>query len=171
MHEKTKPEMIQHFTVRTNKHIALVHKYGCRIVDLRIRFISNDLLLKRLDQHDLSKFSVAEFEPYVWMTWRKKCLTEKKNNFFVSVEMDKAILAATQHHILNNAHHPEYHSNIKLMDTLDLCEMIADLCAMSEEFKNDPYMWAKEAFVKRWISFSILQKGFILDIIELIWKN
>lgn len=159
-------EMLDHFNNRTNRHIELVRKY-CTKLEERVPGLEG--LHQRGLDHDQSKYESKEKIPYVWLTWRYKCEDDKKP-CVLPTGMKRMIDEATEHHILTNAHHPEFHqgktSNLinkedrdkppkemidaTKMSKLDLAEMVADWCAMSEERGNTPHEWAKKNVNVRW---------------------
>jgi hypothetical protein len=159
-------EMLDHFNNRTNRHIELVRKY-CTKLEERVPGLEG--LHQRGLDHDQSKYESKEKIPYVWLTWRYKCEDDKKP-CVLPTGMKRMIDEATEHHILTNAHHPEFHrgktSNLinkedrdkppkemidaTRMSKLDLAEMVADWCAMSEERGNTPHEWAKKNVNVRW---------------------
>jgi len=179
-------EMEQHFYDRTNKHIERVQKYCKKIEDAWDGF---DGLIERGEEHDQIKFEEPELEPYIWLTWRYKCEDEG-----IECElpggMEDAINVATQHHILNSKHHPEYHQMETLdvvdeddrdaapdevidgtgMGDLDIAEMVADWCAMSEELDGDPKKWADDNIDVRW-HFADEQVDLIYDLIDSVWED
>ena len=96
---------------------------------------------------------------------------------------------ATIHHIKNNRHHPEFHTDqvegilntndrdkppeelvdgTKMPD-LDIAEMCADWCAMAEELKNNPIKWADDNIGVRW-RFDDEQTEWIYKILNKVWK-
>lgn len=177
-------EMLDHFNNRTNRHIELVRKY-CTKLEERIPGL--DGLHKRSLEHDASKFESKEKIPYVWLTWRYKCEDAKKP-CVLPTGMKRMIDEATEHHILSNAHHPEFHqgktSNLvnkedrdkppkemvdaTKMSKLDLAEMVADWCAMSEERGNTPQEWAKKNVNVRW-KYTPEQVKLINQFMEAAW--
>lgn len=179
-------EMEEHFVERTNKHISLVQKYCEKIEEAWEGF---DGLVERGEEHDAIKFEEPELEPYIWLTWRYKC-EDDGVECELPEGMEDAINAATQHHILNNRHHPEYHQMETLdvvdeddrdappdqiidgtgMKDLDIAEMVADWCAMSEELGGDPKEWADDNVNVRW-RFTDEQTNLIYDLIESVWEK
>lgn len=159
-------EMVDHFNNRTNRHIELVRKYCTRLED---RIPGLDGLHQRGIDHDKSKYEAKEKIPYIWLTWRYKCEDDKKP-CVLPTSMKRMIDEATEHHIVTNAHHPEFHQDkttglinkddrdkppkemvdATKMSKLDLAEMVADWCAMSEERGNTPHEWAKKNVNVRW---------------------
>jgi len=179
----------KHFRDRTNMHIELVQKYCEKIADTWEGF---EGLIERGEVHDQSKFEEPELDPYIWLTWRYKCKddgTECK----MPEGMEDEIIEATKHHILNNDHHPEAHQfrqenlfdeenddrdgppddpvDASRMDKLDIGEMVADWCAMSEELgSNTPREWAEDNIGVRW-TFEPEQEELIYTLIDSVWED
>jgi len=182
-------EMEEFFATRTNNHISLVKKY----LDLCSKRYTNlaDILKLRAKEHDLSKFSAPEYEPYVHLTWKYKCRNEGVP-FSFSEKEEMAMHAATFHHVKNNLHHPECwdHSlfvnpisfedrdkpsgivvNGTGMREASLIEMVCDWSAMSEEHgENGPKTWADTNIGVRW-NFSKKQKELIYSTIDFLWNR
>ena len=181
-----KPEIKKFFDKRTKRHISLVQKY-CGIIDKKFPEIKG--IVARGTAHDASKYSKDELEPYVWLMWQYKCKddgVDPKLPKGMQAQIDKA----TEHHILNNAHHPEFHQSKKTnllakgdrdgipdesidatqMSDLDIAEMVADWCAMSEERGNSPKDWADKVVNKRW-RFTPEQTKLIYKLIGAAWKG
>ncbi len=139
--------MIWHFRDRTDRHVALVRKYCERLEKAGFKG-----LVQRGLVHDDSKYRDPEMLPYIWLTWRYKCKDDGKPCVLPD-GMEEKIVAATEHHILNNAHHPEFHQKRRSglintgdrdkppsemidatgMSETDIAEMVADWAAMGEE--------------------------------------
>jgi hypothetical protein len=186
-------EMKDYFYKRTYYHTELVKKYMLSIYDLKY-FTSdrNNLFLKNALEHDASKFIEPEKIPYIILTWQKFCQDNGKE-FEINSQLKNKMVAATNYHIKNNLHHPEFWDPKKSeyvnminsqnkdgvpnriidatsMPKLYLAEMIADWCAMSEERKNSPIEWAKKTINKRW-KFTSEQEEFIYTLISKIWDK
>jgi hypothetical protein len=134
--------------------------------------------------HDASKFEAPEYDPYVWLTWRYKC-KDDGIPCVLPTGMEARINAATEHHILGNAHHPEAHQKRRsgllntadrdlplremidatAMTVLDIAEMVADWAAMSEERGNTARAWADQNVNVRW-RFTAAQVDFIDRLID-----
>jgi hypothetical protein len=159
-------EMEQHFIARTRRHIALTQKYCVRLEERDPNLAG---LSARGLVHDASKFEAPECEPYIWLTWRYKCKDDGVP-CVLPPGMEARINAATEHHILTNAHHPEAHQARRsgLLNTQDrdkppremvdatrmgalyIAEMVADWAAMSEERGNTARAWADQNVNVRW---------------------
>lgn len=178
-------EQLSFYYVRTSKHINLVEKYIVKIYN-----IFKPLLLDRQLNHDQSKYIEPELIPYVFTTWMYHCqniniLFDIPENFKIQMQ------EATYHHVKNNSHHPEFHDDTTTIDSInpndrdkppekmvsgenmsdiDISEMVADWCAVSEERNTCPYKWAKENINIRW-KFKPKQEKLIYNIIDLIWEK
>lgn len=184
MQAEITPEMEAHYEARTKLHIALVQKYCQRLAE---RVAGLDGLVERGRVHDQSKWGEPEREPYVWITWDYKCKDDGVPSGMLD-GMKERMQEATLHHILANRHHPEFHQDRKTgllngrdrdsapkqivdatkMGRLDIAEMIADWCAMSEERGNTPLEWAKKNVGVRW-RFTPQQERDIYAMIDAAW--
>lgn len=139
--------MKSYFNNRTKHHIDLVN-YFARKFD------------KEFPNHDCDKFKEGIYESYIKLSWAKK------NGEEVPEECKKAI----QEHLANNKHHPEAFVNLYEMSGDDLIEFCADICAMSKEFKNDPFNYLEEQFNTRW-NFNQKQKDLIYQTVNVMWTG
>ncbi len=158
-------EMIKHFEERTSLHISLVKKWYSR---LATEYYS--IPLTDIDSHDSSKFKPPEYIPYISIAWKYYC-EDHNIPFTVSEELQKEMNKATLHHILNNAHHPEYWDrnfdpsmfnsenrdsvgtnmvDASVMPLSEILHMMSDWLSMSEEKGTDPEDWAEKNVNKRW---------------------
>jgi len=181
-------EMRDFFEQRTAKHINLVQKYCQLIHNYDPERFSG--IIKRGEEHDQSKYAEPEVEPYIYITWDYRCKDLEKDPG-ISEEMRDKMDKATEHHIKHNKHHPEYHDNSRdsnlinrkdrdaipdkiidatAMKDIDIAEMLADWCAMSEEKGNSPREWADKNVNKRW-KFTDDQIELIYELIHAIWKT
>ena len=160
-------KMEDFFYERTNNHINLVKKYCKKIYDYdKKRF---DGIIERGEEHDQSKFLEPEKESYVYISWQYKCRDEG-SDFEFPETLKNRTNKATQHHVINNRHHPEFFSvkkdnlinrddrdnpskeiidAVKMTD-LDIAEMCADWLAMSEEKGTNPKDWADKNVNIKW---------------------
>jgi len=160
----------QWFVERTNRHIGLVQKAAEKIVKAYPEFKE---LLDNVKHHDASKFEEPEKTPYISLTWNKKIGNKSS---------DPEITKATEHHCLNNQHHPEYWAgqasidpnnrdkSTKCLDAskmpdIAIAEMIADWAAMGEELGNSPRAWWDKVRDTRW-HFSLEQEQLIDKLLE-----
>jgi hypothetical protein len=179
-------EMRDWFEKRTNKHIDAVKKFCKKIVAYDSeRF---EKLMDQVEDHDQTKFKDPEIEPYIYVTWSYKCKDDGVD-WEPPEGMDDKMNEATTHHVLNNRHHPEFHAGEdsdvinkedrdnpvrdKVIDgtempDLDIAEMVADWCAVSEERGNSPKSWADKNVNVRW-KFTDDQKDLIYELIKEIW--
>jgi len=177
-------EMLAWFKKRTEMHIGFVKKYCKKIEEYDNRFKG---LLEQANDHDASKFEDPEIDPYVYVTWEYYC--KEHNREFKAPEGTKDEMnKATQHHVKNNKHHPEYYSDKEIglinrqdrdkppeeivdatkMPDMDLAEMCADWCAVSEEKNTQPKTWADKNINIRW-KFTDDQKDLIYELIEAVF--
>lgn len=179
-------EMKQHYENRTNKHIGLVQKYCKKIDGLGVKGLED--IVERGKVHDASKFKEPEYTPYVYLTWDYKCKDDGVDSGF-SQEIKDQMNKATNHHVKHNSHHVEAHTDQNdvinredrdkppeqmvdgtKMNELDIAEMCADWCAMSEERGNSPQSWADKNVNVRW-KFDEDQKKLIYFLLDEIWNN
>ncbi len=186
--ESSIKEMKNFFNVRTNFHISLVEKYLQKIINSNLGNKLNKSILKNeIILHDKSKFIEPEYTPYLYITWNYKCKQEG-TSFIFSDEMQVKMNNASEHHIKNNKHHPEYWSNqnTNLINKINrdkppdeiinvtrmpldyIACMCADWMAMSEELENSPIDWADKNVNIRW-KFTKEQSDFIYKILNEIW--
>ena len=94
-------------------------------------------LRKRIGDHDASKYTVEEFEPYRQFFFPVEGQEKNKDRF----------LRGWRHHYTNNKHHWEYwlqNGSPAEMDKFSIAEMILDWIAMSIQFKNNPNVWYRQ---------------------------
>lgn len=104
-----------------------------------------ELSKERIENHDLSKYSEEEFEPYR----AKYYATEKELSGLTDEDkqlIDNNADIAYEHHYKNNPHHPKYWIDDKTkkptdMDILSIVEMICDWEAMSIKFGSSTLDW------------------------------
>lgn len=185
-------KMKNFFNERTKKHIKLVREFISRASEAYPQYAN--LLAKRGEEHDSSKFRPPEYEPYVHLTWKYKCKGEGKD-YEMDEDMESRCRDMTHKHCKENKHHPEYWdttlntnpissedrdkpsgivvSAVK-MDRPSIIEMVCDWCAVSKERnpanKFGPKEWADANIGKRW-SFTKQQEEFIYEILENIWDD
>ena len=178
-------EIIEHFEKRTNEHIIRVQKYATKLA-LNFDMLSD--LINIVKKHDQSKFKAPEYDAYLSISWMYHCKREGIE-FETSDDLKAGMLKATTHHVLTNAHHPEFWSDNRdpinannrdkpkglidatAMPVLYLGEMVADWSAMSEEHGEDgPYGWAKDNINVRW-KFTNEQIKKIYEYIDFLWKK
>ena len=163
LNEKPSKEMVKFYEERTKNHIERVRS------NINFFMLDKDFdlkeLYKRLKDHDKSKFSVAEYVPYIWMTefYRKKQLGEEFK--YPSESIKKEVDEAIKHHYEVNRHHPEFHNNIEDMTDEDIVEMVCDWVSMSQEFNNSLKEFANKKIDKQY-KFSDNQKNLIYKLIE-----
>lgn len=159
-------EMKNFFYERTNLHIELVRKYCAKIENYDSKRFHG--LSSRAQSHDQSKFCDLELNPYIWLTWKFKCKKENKQ-FSGPEDIENKICEAIHSHYSQNRHHPEhFHGNVDKMSTLDIGEMVADWCAMSEEKGSSPEEWARNNINVKW-NFTKQQELIIYELIREIF--
>jgi hypothetical protein len=92
-------------------------------------------LERRAVCHDDSKFSPEEFEAFAAETPALRGLTYWSDEYKASLAR---LGPALQHHYAANRHHPEHFgpNGVKMMNLLDLIEMLADWKAATERHAN-----------------------------------
>jgi hypothetical protein len=175
------------FYKRTAKHIDLVKKYCVKIFEYdEDRF---EGLVERGEKHDESKYEDPEVDPYILISWQYKC-KDDGIDWEPSEDMEDKMSKASEHHVKNNPHHPEFHCdqekdminkddkdkptdkiiNATKMPDLDIAEMIADWMAMSEEKGDNPEDWANKNVNKKW-KFDEDQEKLIYELINQVWTT
>jgi hypothetical protein len=135
-------EMVDFFEERTKRHIDFV---GQNLQTMMAIYPAmHHELSERITSHDLSKYGAEEFIPYVYLTWYHKMRNEGVAYEYPSQDVEDAIRGATQHHIHNNRHHPEFHANPHHMTEVDMIEMVCDWEAMSMELGGNTEEWANK---------------------------
>jgi len=186
----TTPEMRDHFYTRTINHIESVQSFYVKYLlknNYEIDF-QNDKIWK----HDYSKFCEPEIMPYIIITWNYFC-KEYNLDFIISDSVRQLMNEATEHHIRENPHHPEYWDPNKYnrsliakderdkfdpnsMEIVDatamperyLIEMCADWCATGQERRNTPFEWADKVINHRW-KFTKDQTDFVYNTLKEMW--
>lgn len=106
------------------RHIKRVED-NCNLVAKKLMDVNPAFALaiaKRGRLHDSSKLDEMEFQ-HLWSD-------------------DKKFEVALKHHHIGNSHHPEHYQNgIYGMSDLDICEMVCDVIARSQEFGTDARDW------------------------------
>lgn len=181
---KITDEMIDWFNERTNRHIDLVKEYCKKLEVMDKKYVG---LAEIGKNHDASKFVDPERIPYIYITWKYKCEDDNKE-FDVPEDIKKKMTEATEHHVKNNMHHPEFYCDDKdvinskdrdkpkklidctKMPELSIAEMVCDWLAMSQEKGTDPNKWADDNINKRW-KFNGKQEKLIRDLISKLWRT
>jgi hypothetical protein len=179
-------KMKEWFYKRTGDHIGSVQAYCHKIAKKFPEFAE---LIERAEKHDQSKYKDPEVDPYIYTTWKYKCKDDGVD-FECPKEMEEKMTEATEHHVKNNRHHPEFHCDktenlinendrdkppeemidATKMEDLDIAEMVADWCAVSKERGNSPKSWADSNVNVRW-KFTADQKELIYHLIDEVWEN
>ena len=176
-------EMEKHFYNRTNKHIQGVKDNAKILVSKLPEFAK---LLEIVEEHDSSKFKEPELTPYIHIAWMYK-MKNDGIEYTIPEYIDE--VAATEHHVTHNKHHPEYWSGettglinkenrdlkAKLIDgtkmpDIYIAEMVCDWCSVANERGTNPHEWADMNINVRW-KFTADQSDLIYKLIELVWGS
>ncbi len=137
--------------------------------------------------HDSSKLIEPEYTPYILITWEYYC-KRKGIPFEVDFITRDSMIEATEHHIRNNRHHPEFWVtqtdqdfinklnrdkpvkllNASKMPKKHIVEMCADWCSVSLERGNTPMEWAEKNIGVRW-KFGKEKEDFIYKVLDKMW--
>lgn len=170
------------FKNRTEKHIGMVQKYCKKLAEYDEEKYGE--LIERGEKHDQSKFKDPEVDPYIYTTWKYKCKDDGVD-FDCPKETEDKMNEATEHHILNNRHHPEFHCDkteelineddrdkppeemidATKMKDIDIAEMVADWVSVGEERGNSAKSWADDNIGTRW-EFTDEQEDLIYELIK-----
>lgn len=185
--------MRQHFYDRTRNHILSVQSFYINYSRKHLEF-TDKYFNEWFCNHDFIKFENLELIPYIATTWNYYC-KDNSIEFKISDELQKAMNEATEHHVKNSPHHPEYWLEDKSRSTIPtndrdkfdpdampiidvsetmpvkaLIEMCADWCAMSQERRNTPFEWADRVIDKRW-KFGKEKTDFIYKTLHEMWDK
>jgi hypothetical protein len=160
-------EAFELYKNRTKKHIELTIENAKRIQSV-ISFTPNLIDISKV--HDANKFYEPELIPYISLTLEKLGVTDKDE---YTKKYNKGLSnKATLHHIIFNAHHPEFYHPTKLemtdtgfdrkdgskqqviaytMPFIYIAEMICDWKAMSQELGTNINEWKENNVNKRWL--------------------
>lgn len=124
------------FINRTFRHIRRVQDNAVFLIEnyadnLQLSYMDCRNILSNIAKHDLSKWSEAQFEPYI-------------NKFNRKIE-DGKFKDAWKHHYSNENHH---YQDGKIFTKIELIEVICDLQAMSQEFNE---VSCRKYFKEVWI--------------------
>lgn len=158
------PEAELYFDVRTAEHIRLVVINAERISRSRPE-LASDLMI-RANCHDASKFIEPEKTPYIWLTWWHRC-RNLGLPFDYPPGVESEVKGAIAHHFSCNRHHWEFFSNpADEMTDLDICEMVADWAAITQELGKSEKLSPRSWWMKlRDLQFST-SPGFCLKVEE-----
>lgn len=121
-------------------------------------------LERNVSNHDMSKFSVEEFEPY-----RMKFFPindEEKESADILFD------AAWKHHYRNNYHHWNYWREInESMGKINIIEMACDHIAMSMKFGGTALDWYKEQKEKNKINLLPGEESYYLALLNWYYNN
>ena len=143
------PEMVEHFTTRTQEHIDRVKKF-LLLLDGTGDFTPEEIT-QRGEAHDADKFTDEKFIPYVWVDEYYRI---KNSGEEVPADVKAAYDAtreASGDHVTINRHHPESHEDLNDMTDLDVAEMVSDWSAMAEELgAGSARGWADKNVGTKW---------------------
>lgn len=163
LNHSTAETRLAFFNHRTWQHINSVNTQGLKLI--AHKKVDSKKLKAQLMVHDLSKFSLMEREPYIWLSWYFKCKREMK--YFEYPEgIKEKVKLATYSHTKVNTHHVQAHEDVRDMSVEDLAEMVADWGAVSIEQGNDINSWANSFIPKH--DFSGSQVCLIQEFISLL---
>jgi len=98
--------------------------------------------------HDRSKFSEKQFEPYIELTAYYDVKRYNKAHKYPSEEIEKQVDEAVQDHYMQENHHPEKYKGLFCCFThIECLEIICDLQAMAQEFNEGS---CREFFMEKW---------------------
>ena len=157
------PEDVDHrFKSRTSNHIDLVHR-NMRTLGKKWPGADRSEYPSRGSLHDKSKFESPEYPAYAWL---QKWYDSDKDDSIYPEGIQAQVETAKEHHLSNNKHHPDYWSDVKDMEDIDLAEMVSDWAAMSEEKGDDVYKWMADNLPKHGFSEQQIKK--IYDMMNIL---
>lgn len=159
-------EMVAFFEQRTNEHIARVRNCLHLLIG-KTGF--DDELKRRAKMHDASKFGEVERVPYIWLTEFHRC-RQINEPFTYPDGIEETVKNAINHHLTNNRHHVDFHSNPNDMSDVDLIEMVCDWTAMAQELEQDGGSargWADKT-IGHQINFNRDRTNYLYSIIDLL---
>lgn len=133
-----------------------------------------DLNKGRIQDHDLSKYSEEEFEPY-----RAKYYPTEKERSGLTDEakslVEKNADIAWQHHYRTNPHHPKYWIDKETgnpidMDLISIIEMICDWEAMSIKFGGSTLDWYNTKADEEKKAMTDRTKNIVEELLNIIYK-
>ena len=134
-----------------------------------------DLNKGRIQDHDLSKYSEEEFEPY-----RAKYYPTEKEISGLTDEakssIEKNADIAWQHHYNTNPHHPNYWIDKETgnpidMDLISIVEMICDWEAMSMKFGGSTVDWYDTKADKEKKAMTDRTKNIVEELLNILYKK
>lgn len=152
-----KNEKLDRYIIRTMEHIHRVHKNMVSVVTKHrqtLRLTNEDCrkLMENVLNHDRSKFSNAQFEPYIELTeyYRQRKVLGNTEYDYPTQEIKEKVKFAIHHHYMSENHHPERlvieenliddeQMNAAFafeMTPYEIIEVCCDLQAMAQEFNE-----------------------------------
>jgi hypothetical protein len=184
-------EMIEFFFKRTFMHIDYVRQNGEKMIKhLNLTPEETEQFKTILRRHDETKLQAIERTPYILITWKYKVGNEEFEKLDIPEFMKPNMILASEHHVKNNKHHPEYWDDEHesgVINTQDrdkpavlidatkmpdvyVIEMACDWCAVSQERGTNPFDWADNNINVRW-KFTDKQKKLIYDCLKVLYKK
>lgn len=128
--------------------------------------LNEEIISVNIENHDRSKYSEEEFEPY------------RKNFYYVNEEeKEKNLLdfqLAWQHHKDNNKHHWDYWHERHTIDDMPfvyVVEMFCDHAAMCIKFGSTAKEWFMDKLNKKEIHVGEKQKKWYLELADLYYSK
>lgn len=134
----------------------------------------NYIMSIRITNHDSSKYSFEEFEPY-----RERFFPVEREDGSEpdEDEVKRNFELGWLHHVHNNPHHPEYWTlvdkgEIKIYDMPDICiiEMLCDWMAMSKYYNSTTLSWWQSESAKK-LPMSERTKSKVNEFMDWMLKN
>lgn len=191
MNELITKEMIDFFDERTEMHINYVKQNGEKMIKhLSLTPEETEQFKTILEKHDETKLQEPERTPYILVSWKYKVGNEEFEKLNMSDDIKTKMTGATEHHVKNNKHHPEYWDDEHesgVINTQDrdkpavlidatkmpdvyVIEMACDWCAVSQERGTSPFDWADNNINVRW-KFTDKQKKLIYDCLTVLYNK
>lgn len=111
-----------------SKTIATITRHQ-RIVSFLLRELGREFE-RRADLHDLSKWSLDEFEGFVEINRIAREHPFGSKEYNDSIKNNKVVAL----HFSRNSHHPEYYGGVDKMPFMDFLEMIVDWTAAHKTY-------------------------------------
>ena len=159
----TRPTLKHNYAGREVESNNILLKHAQEVMK-RITRIAGELAVRGVN-HDRSKFSPEEYQPFVDQTIKLKDLVYGSDEY--RAELEK-IRPAIDHHYACNRHHPKHFTNgIREMNLVDICEMFCDWHASILRQKDGDVRKSIEIDQKRF-NFSDDLKQIFLNTIDVL---
>jgi len=138
-------EKLDRYFIRTLRHVHRVQNNMLILVTRyrdRLKLTPNECrkLMHNVMNHDRSKFSIEQFEPYIELTEYYHQKKVKGNMDYKYPNGVKGLVdLAIEHHHASENHHPEMfkRGDLGKWDRENAIECVCDLQAMAQEFGDD----------------------------------